>query len=421
MHRLRPGGDNTRGIREGLLTASGSLRCTRAGSVRRRGALIAAAAGLLVLCGCSAGRAGTAGSTAAQAAHPALRTAPGASARWFTFSRGRAVPVAGPAAARASYEPWTVQTHAAGILSIGSSVYIALNGWGLLELSRPAVALTAGGVSFRRFEDRRLFGGRTINGFAADSGKILLHLYRNTVFATNAPRSAPVTYARFDPTTGKLTPSVLRPSLDGWEAVEIVTVANGSWAIAWKKTLPQKVLFRYSMYSPASGTSTTIDRAAFVAAYDFTPIRKAPNAVRQLSGVAAALEAPAGSGGTAYAQVVHILLRSAPFGRTLRYSEGPEKKLESGNAALVTVPAVRAAGRVYALISAGQLLRSGGGETNAPAQKGLLPELPSGYVYTDFWTDGRTLVASWEQQGFTEVGAAGICIISIGALHWREA
>lgn len=313
-----------------------------------------------------------------------------------------------------------MQTRAAGLLSVGPSLYVALNGWGLLELPDPAAALSAGGPIFRRFENRRLFGGRTINGFASEAGSLVLHLYRNTVLAAKAPSSGPVSYVQFDHSSGKLTPVALQPSLEGWEAVEVLTTVKGSWVMAWKKTLPERVEFRYRIYDPLNRTNRTIDRADFVSAYDFTPIPKAPNAVRQLSGLAAALEAPPGSAGTGYAQVVHILLRQAPFERTSRYIEGPEKKLATGNAAFVSVPAIRVPGRVYALVG-GMLLRSGGGNTNAPAEKAGLPPLPTGYAYTEFWTDGRTLVASWEQQRFTRVAAAGICIFGVADLHWQTA
>ena len=87
----------------------------------------------------------------------------------------------------------------------------------------------------------------------------------------------------------------------------------------------------------------------------------------------------------------------------------------------MTVPAVPSGDRVYALISGGRLLRSGRGGANESAQKALLPLLPTGYAYTDFWTDGRTVVASWEQQRFAQVGAAGICIVAVAGLQWQGA
>lgn len=408
MRSLRPGGNDTRGIREGLLSATGSRRPPVGETSRNRGARVAvvAAAGLLLLAACTHSR-------GARDARTVKRD--GVQAAWYTLTGGHAHPVAGPAAAR--FAPWTVQTRAAGFLSVASHLYIAVNGWGLLELRLPAAAR----AEFRSFENRRLFAERTINGFTVDSGTVVLHLYHNTVLATKPPSPTPVSYARFDTATHLLTPVALRPSLEGWEAAEVVTTAAGRWAMAWKKTLPRTVEFRYSIFDPASGRARAIDRDSFVAAYDFLPVSTAPRAVRQLAGIAAALAAPPGSSGSGGARVVHLLLRGAPFERTVRYSEGPERELASGNAALVTVPALRAGGRLYALISGGRLLRSGGAAANAPAQRALLPALPRGFAYTDFWTDGRTVVASWEQQRFAQVGGAGICVVAVADLRWQGA
>jgi len=431
MHRLRQRRGGARDLREGVLIPS-RWRPRLAPSAL---GAAAAAALLLWLAGCSPDGHGSSASapetargaktvSAAPAEQP--KKAEPASGRWYAFSGGRTVAVDGPAATGRAFEPWTVQTRASGFLSIGDTLFIALNGWGVLTLPVGEDGSVGGGAnaprSFRSYTDRGIFGGRTINGFTTDGRRILLHLYRNTVFSTARPQSSPVAYVRFDPPVGKFSPVALPPSLEGWEAVEVVETSKGRWAIAWKKTGAERVEFRYALYDPRSGKSREIDRKGFVAAYDFTEIRNAPAAVRQLAGVAAAMEyEPSSALAGPRDEVLHILLRGRPFARTERFREGPEKELEAGDASLATLPAIRVGKRVYALLHSGRLLRSGREGTTEAPRVASLPQLPSDYVYTKFWTDGRLLVAAWERQRFAEVGAAGIYLVPIDGLRWSSA
>ncbi|HUX20820.1 MAG TPA: hypothetical protein VMW69_06245, partial [Spirochaetia bacterium] len=136
---------------------------------------------------------------------------------WYAFSGGRAVSVADPQSLRIDFLPWTVQAHSSGFLRAGSTIFVALNGWGLVAMKD---SLPGGGstVAFREFEDRNLFDGRTINGFYDDADRLVLHVYRNTVFQTPAPRSLPISYVGFDPSAGILKAVVLPLTLEGWEA-----------------------------------------------------------------------------------------------------------------------------------------------------------------------------------------------------------
>jgi hypothetical protein len=337
------------------------------------------------------------------------------SGRWFAFSDGRPIPVASPAAAQVSFQPWTVQTHVSGFVRLGSTIYIALNGWGLVGLAESKPESGNLDLSFETYEDRTIFGERTINGFYGGKGSLILHLYRNTVFRTAAPRSTPVTYVRFDPSGKGIEPVVLPLTREGWEAIDVIHTPRGRWAIAWKKTTAAKVGFRYSLFNPETGGERTIDRRGFLAAYGFIDVSKSSGSIRALAAAAAVGEGPPGKA------VFHFLVRGGAGGRIERYRVGPEKLLASGELPLRTIPVVRTSSRLYALLSDGNVISE---TSRRAARKNLptdrrgsgmvrLPLLSAGYVYTAFWTDGKLLLVSWERQRFADVGAAGIYLESL--------
>jgi hypothetical protein len=78
-----------------------------------------------------------------------------------------------------------------------------------------------------------------------------------------------------------------------------------------------------------------------------------------------------------------------------------------GVSGLIPVPVYEEAGVTDALLPGGKLLRiaSGGGATTV-----ALPALPRGYRYTDVVRVGGTLVLPWQQDSFTDVGAAGLLL-----------
>ncbi len=288
-------------------------------------------------------------------------------------------------------------------MSDGATVFVAVNGWGLLSFDR-ATAMDRTSPSFRYYERRGLFGERTVNGFYSDTKGLTLNIYRNTVFETPAPTSGPATYVQFDPVSGRLTPVALPPTLDGWEPIEIVRDSKAGWAFTWKRVSDGKVGFRYSLYDPVGGELQSIDRSRFLAAYGFQDLAHAPAAVAAIADTVRGEE-------TAGAVVVHLRVRGPGSSRIERFRSGSQKQLESGNAALVSIPVIHTKLGSFALLPGGRIAEPDG----SGVKLDRLPALPTGYVYTDFWTDGRLLVVSWEQQRFTEVGAAGLLLASLPA------
>jgi len=340
--------------------------------------------------------------------HPAAPPAPAVKAvaigagDWYLFRNGTLSGIEEPAAGAADYRPWTVQTHEAGFLQIGGTLYVALNGWGVLALPSPSAPLS----SIVPFESRPLFDGRTINGIYNDSGSVLVHLYRNLLFRTPSPATAPIAAVKLNLKSGMLETVPLASSTDGWEAVDVVHAPTGQWVIAWKKIANDRAQFKYRAVSPTGGRESVLTRKGFLDAYDFQDITSAPDALRA---IAALLEAqhPA-------APVLHLLVHRAGYSRVERYRLGSEERLASGDANLLSVPVFETPSAFFALSDGGSVfasLRAGAKASKPIALR--LPDLPAGFVFTDLWADGRTLVASWEQQRFPDVGAAGLFVADI--------
>ncbi len=147
------------------------------------------------------------------------------------------------------------------------------------------------------------------------------------------------------------------------------------------------------------GIVREIDRERFFAEYQFADCALADPV---LAGRLAPHLHSSGSGA-----VFHIIL-SAPFApEAKRYSMGDRALLERGEAQLLTVRIFRTGESQTALLGNGTLLRMT--ETPGEASRVIpLPELPKGFEYTDLWTSEDTVVLSWEERNFTEIGVSGL-------------
>lgn len=335
------------------------------------------------------------------AARPSTSRVSG-SGYWYRFESGSLIRTSAPFAEKVPFLPWTVQSRAAGLLEIGSTLYIASNGWGIIALPHPSfppakIILVA---------DPRLFFGRTVNGIYDERGNLLVDVYRNTLFTTPTPEMGPLNAVMFDTMTSRLEPIVLPSGREGWEAVDVVHTSADLWVIAWKRTLSDRVQFKYSAYSPATAKESPVSRREYLNAYGYDPLASAPPGLRSIAAAIAAANIAD--------TVVDLHVRKAGVSRILRFRLGSSERLAAGDANLVSVPVVATSREYYALTEQGDILSAQTREARpAPGpMKRLrvhaLPSLPPGYVYTDLWTDGATVVVSWEEQRFTEVGAAGL-------------
>jgi len=183
--------------------------------------------------------------------------------------------------------------------------------------------------------------------------------------------------------------------------VDVVHRQDGMWFLAWKREVGGSVDFRFAEFNPANGSQRFVSRGTFVSSYGFRDIKEAPPELRQIN------ETIQGAAGKHV--VIQYLVQSEGNAWTPRYRAGSERELLSGDVDLLTVEVVRTGTAYYALGPGKEIVVEPlGNDTGDGVAIINLPTLPAGFRYTDFWTDDRTLVVSWEQQHSTNVGAAGV-------------
>ena len=103
-----------------------------------------------------------------------------------------------------------------------------------------------------------------------------------------------------------------------------------------------------------------------------------------------------------------------PAGTSLQFSlrskESPIKRnyrSRKDSESAIAVPLFEEQGKLFALLPEGRILAS---EPASPPQSHPLPALPAGFRYTDFVKWGPSLVVSWEEIAFTDVGRAGLLV-----------
>jgi hypothetical protein len=97
---------------------------------------------------------------------------------------------------------------------------------------------------------------------------------------------------------------------------------------------------------------------------------------------------------------------------SLRSRESPVRRSyrsQPQSDSAVTVPVFEQGGSRWALLPDGTVLSSPAGGGSAAIR---LPDLPPGFRYTDLVRVGTTMVVPWEEARFTDVGRAGILVLT---------
>ena len=168
---------------------------------------------------------------------------------------------------------------------------------------------------------------------------------------------------------------------------------------AWKKTEDNKTEFSYTSYRLGDSYERELDRNAFVYGYNFQDIGKAPEEVKKLHEMNDLKNSSR--------SVIHYSVKTGIDDRKSYYRAGDFSLIESGEAELYLVP-VMVCENSYALFPGGKLACAG-----KLKQVIRLPELPAGYTYTDFWTDGVSVCLAFEEQKFIGVGNAGLVFLPV--------
>lgn len=303
--------------------------------------------------------------------------------------------------------PWTVQERVAAAAVIGERIYLGVNGRGFAELDLGAG--TPPGV--RYFYDASLFGHRTLTTLIPAGTDLLAHLYFNAMLNVIDPQELllrGVSLLRFQPQSGEcrlLTPPFQQVRPD-WEAVGFVPSSPRRMAFEWKWSGPQETRFAYTVLSfEAEGKpqETASDVLSYRNSFGFRDAeRDGPEALRRLLRDARRmLDSPEAS--TAYQ--VELRREGAPLPE--RYEYHPPGYARAADIRLYSLSAVERGGRYALLLPDGLLLRAGPQGSGGPPPLRLAP-LPSGHRYGMLLLCGDSLLVTWEQPLFTEVGSAGI-------------
>ncbi|MBN1837556.1 MAG: hypothetical protein JW820_16995 [Spirochaetales bacterium] len=333
---------------------------------------------------------------------------------WFQLRDGRFEQVPGPGGfVPTGMRPWTVQERIAEMVELSGRPYLAVNGYGVAGVNPGP----SGYPLFRPFYDPLLFRHRTLTRMLPRDGSLLCHVYFNSLLnetTTDALELPGISLLELFPGDGVYrhrTPPFQRGNPE-WQCVGFAPVAPvgpgeawlGEALLAWKRSAPRETRFAYTRVDLQTGTETAARQEEYRQALGFRPLDQgAEPALRALARAAAQRsERPGRSTG------LQLRLKASGEDPEERYQLLPPDFQAAERISLLTLPVQERAGRFTLLCPDGTLLRAAAGSERV--EDGQLPALPEGFVYTELLLSGEFLLAAWEQQEFTGVGAAGLVV-----------
>jgi hypothetical protein len=355
---------------------------------------------VLALAACS--RSGTAPAAAPDALSaatavpkPDFRITPADGPRWFELTGDGLAAIAGPAdASLAPFEPWPLARRAVGFLGSDGFIAAAVNRDGFLV----CLVGADGSAGLYRRADPARFDAYSIGGFFLRGGWPTAVLYRDRFFVD--PSSAAAAPAALGLAPGGETLQAVEipalasfPATDGWDIEAVSRAADGSWII---KASTVELGVSYRRAADLGEAATPIATAAYRAGRTPSPVSAAEAELgRALAAAAAAagdLVALAAGMGEAAAQAYE----ARPAAAAAADEPGQAWAWSDGLGAYVVLPD----GRLFVALKGDGRVRTG-----------RLPDLPGGFAYTGIGASGALLVASWEEQTGSSVGAAGVVVL----------
>jgi hypothetical protein len=238
-------------------------------------------------------------------------------------------------------------------------------------------------------------------------------VYRNSLFAdaSGGDGPEPPNLVRLRPGAEGYQADFVRPPFQalapGWQVVSVARPPGGPYWLEWKRAAGDRTEFAYTSFDVATGDEKTISREEFRAAYGGVSLegfvaREGRALDLLVSRIASGgregdylhISVGVGGGGGVGGVATHYLRMPAGSGEATRQ-----------------VAVFAETGRALALEADGTLLAAADG--SAEVRSSRLPALPRGFVYSDLFVTGTTLVAAWEQVDFYQVGRAGLLITPI--------
>jgi hypothetical protein len=299
-------------------------------------------------------------------------------------------------------KPWTRQVRVVDARRIGNELYCAVNGIGVFIFSD--IFAAGGELQYKTISHSDIFDERTIGSFFFYDSTLFCHLYSDSVLSSEKPSSQPIALLSIDPEDNlpKIIPFSFQDRNPGWELALLSPQPDGLWSLAWKYSSEEKTMFRYSDLDVKAWAETEITEEEFL--NNLMPLDEA-SAPQKLKKAA---HAAFGTGERAEQPVVvDISVQNSRAGTRQTYRFGPSGALRNGEGRYELLDCFEDRGVFYLLLPQGEIIF-----INSEGEDGefRLPSLPPGFVYTGFVTDGRKIIAFWEEQDFTLVGSAGILI-----------
>jgi hypothetical protein len=279
------------------------------------------------------------------------------------------------------------------------ALYFGVNGSGLAAIGRDS----AGTIAFTYHSDALIFGHRTITTLVPRQGSLAIHLYFNALLNDARQQDLSLGGISLVSYTPKLSdyafliPPFQRGNPD-WEAVGFATESENSFDFEWKYTDASETRFQYTRFHADTKAEEPADRDTFLAALG-VPAIEGPSVPSTLASFFASCrsEMPALQPGASLQ--FSLRSRESPVRRNYRSKKDSETA--------VAVPMFEEQGKLLALLPDGRVLSA---EPGASPRAMALPRLPEGFRYTDLVKWGTSLVVSWEESFFTDVGRAGILV-----------
>ena len=301
----------------------------------------------------------------------------------------------------ASFTPWPLALRCCGFEEQKETLYLCVNTRGVLPVRKNERGMIP--ESMLQFPECTQ---RSTGSFFVIDDDMYLHLYRNAFFDPHESPDRVHPVYRVDPQEKPLDelPLPFAESNPDWELVDLLP-GKESWILAWKKTSAEQTLFRYTRYYVNDHSEESLTRGEYLEGFQLWSIAEAPSVVQTLF-----KKAHDPSSG----QVVQITLSTPSLPGSALYASVSPDVLKKGVTRIIELPAYTHDNFTYLFDGSNRIYWH---ETEGISGRIVLPELPEGHVYTDFWCDGKSLVASWEEQKKHTVGTAGVYVKTVSIIQ----
>lgn len=333
---------------------------------------------------------------------------------WYSFNRDGFEEIQLPRLAqKPTVKPWTEAARISSAAANDTQAFFTANRRGILIVD------SNGEVTLKT--DARFFPDETIGSLFLDEGNPVFHVYRNTVFNTDAGTHAVAMpfIAEYNLTTDIFYPVLYRDDFGMSETQEVTSIAvhADELYLSIKDSGKKTAFDYYKVTIPSTYTETasaahvrTIDgtpvtQDAFLAATDALSFQVAPERLKTL-----------------LAAIPSSVRYSITY-QTVGNESTPDTYLHGFTATsideIITDAYAMAGGSwIMALFPDGTAYFQGSLPGNLTVADGKpvcfsMPELPKGFIWTEFAISGNILTAGWEESGIYKTGAAGFITVDL--------